>query len=48
MKTSNYVNFQLDSDKHTFGLDNDPKFVKIETAVVKIQCFENESDFLVL
>ena len=48
MKTSNYVNFQLDSDKQSFSINNVPHFVKIEAAIVKIQCFENESDFLVL
>ena len=31
------MNFQLDSDKQSFGLNNVPKFVKIEAAIVKIQ-----------
>ena len=48
MKTSNIVIFQLDSDKQSFGLDNVSKFIRIEAAIVKIQCFENKSDFLVL
>ena len=45
MKTSNIVIFQLDSDKHSFGLDNVPTFIRIEAAIIKIQCFENKSDF---
>ena len=31
----------LDSDKHSFGLDNVPKFIKFKAAI------ENEGDFLV-
>ena len=42
MKTSNIVIFQLDSDKQSFGLDNVPKFIRFEAAIVKIQCFENQ------
>ena len=34
--------FQLDSNKKSFGLDNVPKFIRIEAAIVKIQCFENQ------
>ena len=37
MKTSNIVIFQLDSDKHSFGLDNVPTFIIIEAAIIKIQ-----------
>ena len=37
--------FLLDSDKQSFHVDNVPKFIKIKAAIVKIQCFENESDF---
>ena len=40
--------FLLDSDKQSFGLDNVPKFIHIKAATVKIQCFENLSDFWVL
>ena len=42
------MNFQLDSDKLSFGLDNVPKFVNIEAAIVKMQCFKNESFFSTL
>ena len=35
----------LDSDKQSLGLDNVPKFIKTKTAIVKIQCVENLSDF---
>ena len=47
MKTSNQMIFLLDSDKQSFGLDNFPKFINIKAATVKIQCFENLSDFRV-
>ena len=46
MKTSNIMIFQLDSDKQSFGLDNVPTIIRIEAAIIKIQCFENKSDFL--
>ena len=45
MKTSNIMIFQLDSDKQLFGLDNVPTIIRIEAAIIKIQCFENKSDF---
>ena len=48
MTTSNIVIFQLDSDKQSFDLDNVPTFIRIEAAIIKIQCFENKSDFFVL
>ena len=38
--------FLLDSEKQSFRVDNVQKFIKIKAAIVKIQCFENESDFL--
>ena len=41
MKISKDVIFQLYSDKQSFGLDNVPKFIKIEAAIVKIQRFKN-------
>ena len=48
MKTSNIMIFQLDSDKQSFGLDNVPTIIRIEAAIIKIQCFENKSDFFVV
>ena len=38
--------FQLDSDKQAFGLDNVLKCDNIVVIIIKIQCFENLSDFL--
>ena len=37
--------FLLDSDKQSFRVDNVSKFIKIKSAIVKIQCFENYSEF---